>query len=372
MVRLPLKVLPLRSLKVNSQPIIYQCVTNDLSFDQRLLKKTSSLRAAGYDVRLIGRRLPNSPSKPEGIPCTRFRCWINAGVLFYIEINLRIFFFLIFKKWQVVVANDADTLLACGLLKMCKGRRLVYDSHELFTEVPELQGKNLKRKIWHWLQKWMVPKSDLQITVGPKLAIRLSHLYGGNFLSVRNMPFSKPKSLESQQKLMLYQGALNTDRGIELSIQALTEMSEWKLWIAGKGPKEQWLRSIAKSAGVADRVTFLGNIPPDQLSEITCQATVGLNLLRGESMNYKFFDYVQAEIPGISMAFPEYKALCEEYPVAILLENYSVGELVEALRTLEQTEVYQKYQHACREAAQLWIWPNEAEALVKAYQAMLE
>lgn len=358
--------------------IIYQCVTNDLTFDQRLLKKARVLKSADYDVRLVGRRSKESAPAPEEFRCQRFSCWFNDGPAFYLEFNIRLFFFLLFRRWRGVVANDADTLLGSGLAAGLRSGHLIYDSHELFTEVPELRGRYLKRKLWHLLQKWFVPWSSLQITVGPKLAKHLNHMYGGDFLAIRNMPEEKICSAIMEPRTMIYQGALNIDRGIELAIDAVVALDSWTLWIAGTGPKENELRTIVRDLGLEDRVAFLGRIPPDELHEKTCRAAVGLNMLHGDSLNYyyslanKFFDYVQAGIPGISMNFPEYQALCNEYNVALLLEDYNAGALVKALRQLEDEAVYDKYRQACHKAAEQWNWEKESGKLVEAYQRLFE
>ena len=74
------------------------------------------------------------------------RLIFSSGPFFYIEYNLRLFFILfLFSKCHLLLANDLDTLLANFLASKCKGVPLVYDSHELFPESPELLKSPFKK-----------------------------------------------------------------------------------------------------------------------------------------------------------------------------------------------------------------------------------
>ena len=70
----------------------------------------------------------------------------KKGPLFYAEYNLRLFFLLLLTKADVLVANDLDTLPAVFLASRIRRLPVVYDSHEYFTEVPELVGRKISEK----------------------------------------------------------------------------------------------------------------------------------------------------------------------------------------------------------------------------------
>jgi glycosyltransferase involved in cell wall biosynthesis len=256
------------------------------------------------------------------------------------------------------------------------GRILVFDSHELFTEVPELSGRKIKRLLWHWVQRYWIPKASLCYSVGPKLALRLSLTYSAEFLSVRNVPNRKSIEVEHLPHVMLYQGTLNIGRGLEEAILALKELPEWQLWIAGSGPLDYELKQLSTDCGVKDRVKFYGNISPALLHDLTCRSSVGLNLLKQDSLNYyyslanKFFDYVQAEIPSVNMNFPEYRDLCEEFNVAVLLDQCTSEDLIAAISTLSDEKKYTQLRSECKKAAQIWNWENEEKKIAKAYNRL--
>src|ERR1700704_1922409 len=95
-------------------PRIIFTVINDLTYDQRMHRICNSLADAGYDVLLVGRKLSSStPLKQEKFQQRRLKLHFTRGKLFYIEYNIRLFFFLLFKKFDIICGIDLDTILPC-------------------------------------------------------------------------------------------------------------------------------------------------------------------------------------------------------------------------------------------------------------------
>ncbi len=134
-------------------------VTNDLTTDQRVAKVCDTLTKMGFSVLLIGRKLKNSENINRNYKIVRFRLLFNKGFLFYAEYNLRLFFKLLFLKKDVLLSNDLDTLLPNYLIHKIFKTKLVYDSHELFTEVPELTNRPFVQKFWLTIEKNIFTKS---------------------------------------------------------------------------------------------------------------------------------------------------------------------------------------------------------------------
>ena len=100
-----------------------------------------SLYNHGYDVTLVGRKKNSQSLTSRPYKVIRFNMFFKKGFLFYMFFNLRLFFLLLFKKSDILISNDLDTIFPNFLVSKFKKSQIIYDSHELFTEVPELLSK---------------------------------------------------------------------------------------------------------------------------------------------------------------------------------------------------------------------------------------
>ncbi|MDR0798905.1 MAG: glycosyltransferase, partial [Dysgonamonadaceae bacterium] len=140
-------------------------VTNDLVTDQRVHKVCTTLLQHGYEVKSVGRRLRNSPDLQRPYATRRMRLLFNKGFLFYAEFNLRLFWYLLFDRTDLYLANDTDTLLANYLASKLRRKPLVFDAHEMFPEVPEVIHRKKVHAVWQGLEDFLFPKLTHAYTV---------------------------------------------------------------------------------------------------------------------------------------------------------------------------------------------------------------
>lgn len=358
-------------------------VTNDLSHDQRMIRICTTLTAAGYPVWLVGRRKRHSPPLPER-PYRQIRLWcfFQRGKLFYLEYNLRLFFFLLFRKFDIVNAVDLDTLAPAYLVSRWKHRPCVYDAHEYFTETPEVVRRPTIKGLWEWLAEKIIPRLDYCYTVGEALARELSSRYRVPFASIRNLPRArKPQArprTATDEKIILYQGMLNEGRGLEVAIAAMQQLPDCTLWLVGDGDRAEALRRQAESMGLTERVRFWGFVPPEELPALSEMAWLGLNLLENRGKSYYFslankaFDYIQVGLPSIQMPFPEYRQLNQQYDVFLLLERLEAAELARTIQLLRQQPwLYEQLHLNCLQAARQLTWEWEQTKLLYFYRNIL-
>ncbi len=353
-------------------------VTNDLSYDQRMHRICTTLADHGCQVTLAGRELPESgPLKERSFRQIRLRCFFRKGFLFYAEYNIRLLsFLLLLKKWDAVGTVDLDTMPAGYFASLLRRKKRVYDAHEYFTEVPEVVNRKLVRRVWELTARLFIPRYRYAYTVGPVLAEILTKRYGVDFGVVRNVPIAREPVIRSAQQppyVILYQGALNEGRGIESLLQAMTlSGDDFQLLLAGEGDLSAGLRKQAQELGLGEKVQFLGYVAPEELKNITSSAWLGVNLLENRGLSYyyslanKFFDFVQAGVPVLTMNFPEYRALNQVYEVAVLLEKAEPEAIAAALVSLKNNPgAHAHLSEACVHAAREWNWDRDSKTLLK-------
>lgn len=352
-------------------------ITGNIFSDQRMQRIASALSESGWELELYYRNyFKNRNLKPSSQPSySYYTCGIQsffkAGILFYLTYNIQLFLKLIFKKTDLYYAVDSDTLPAFILLKIVRRKPLIYDAHEYFSEVPELSNSPFKKWVWHTITKIGVKLSRTCITVGPALSKELEKRYGKAFLSIRNVPIQRKKefSQPNSDRVILYQGALNKDRELELLIHAMDKLPNFKCLIAGEGDLSQSLRELAKNS---KNIEFLGLLSPNELAELTPRCYAGYNLLKAnESLSYyyslsnKYFDYMQAEIPSISSKLPEYLRLNETFNCGVCIEN-TESEFVKLIQYWESNpKAYLKLKENAKFAAEKNHWELEKLILIE-------
>ena len=65
---------------------------------------------------------------------------------------------------------------------------MVYDSHEYFTEVPELVHRPKVKRIWEWLEQKIVPQIRYATTVCQSIADIYNKKYGTHHDHARQYP----------------------------------------------------------------------------------------------------------------------------------------------------------------------------------------
>lgn len=352
-------------------------VSSDLTTDQRVAKVCNSLHLANYSVQLVGRKLATSTALAKrGYSCRRFNLWFNKGFLFYANLNVRLFFYLLFRKTDALLANDLDTLPANYLVSKLKNIPLVYDSHEYFTEVPELQDRPFVKGIWERLEKVILPKLQFAITVSEKIAKTYFEKYGCEFKLVRNFPIYQEQSTNTGKKeVVLYQGALNADRGLEELIESMQFIDSAELWLAGAGDMVQKLKNRVNQNQLDHKVKFLGRIAPADLREITRQAKIGVSLEKERSLNYayalpnKIFDYLHAGTPVLYSALEEVVTTLEGYQVGQELKSHEPQKLAQQLKEMLNSPDYAQWEINCNLAAKELNWQKEEPSLLATFKA---
>ena len=328
-------------------PKIIISTTNDISTDNRVNKVALLLLDLGYEVLWVGRKLENSLPLQRDYSTHRMKLWFIKGALFYAEFNIRLFFFLFFRKSDVLLSNDLDTLLANFLVSRFKRKELVYDTHEYFLGVPEIQDNALAKGVWTKIERWIFPKLKTVFTVNQSIAQLYENDYGIRPKVFRNIsPVHLPEVLKTRQelglptdkKIIINQGSgMNVDRGIEEALEAILNIENAVLLLVGSGDVIPQLKAEVAQRNVQDKVIFVGRVPYQELLQYTANADVGVSLDKDTNINYRYslpnklFDYIHCGVPVVCSNVVEVKSIIDNFEIGKSIDKVTPQNIETAL-----------------------------------------
>ena len=361
-------------------------VINDLVTDQRVNKSCLTLQKAGFDVLLVGRKQRKSPEMDERpYRSHRMKLIFEKGPLFYAEYNIRLFFFLLFHHADCLLSNDLDTLLPSFLISKIKRVKLIYDSHEYFTEVPELVSRPKVQKIWRSIEEFVLPRMKEMITVNESIANLFREKYGIKVHVIRNIPMRKmlpePASKETlnlpdDKHILILQGSgINIHRGSEELVDAMQYLDDCMLLIIGGGDVLPILKQKVADNHWDDRVRFYPRMPYKDMMAITRLARLGFTLDKPNNLNYlfslpnKLFDYIQANVPIIASHLPEIERIIKGYNIGTFIEEHNPEHIAQKIKeVISDEESLKTWKNNLNFAAQELCWENEEQTLIKIYE----
>ena len=366
-------------------------VINDLTTDQRVDKICSSLHNLGFDVLLVGRKYNDSLPLNRKYKTHRMTTFLRKGVFSYLEFSIRLFFFLVFRKKDILLSNDLDTLSPNFLVSKLQSKKIIYDSHELFLELPELINRPKKRFIWQKIESFILPKLKNTYTVCQSIADYYNSKYKTDFKVVRNIPQSSVGSLQSSvgsfqsltgnskfkiqnsKFLIIYQGAINIGRGLELMIDTMQYLDDCQFIIIGDGEITSEIKNLILEKKLSNKIFMLGKKTPSELKKITPHANLGISIEEDLGLNYRYalpnklFDYIHANIPVLVSDLPEMKRIVLDYQVGEIIKNREPKLLAQQITNfLKQNQTI--LQKNLKTAALDLQWKNEEKVLREVFE----
>lgn len=362
-------------------------VSNDLQHDQRVSKVCNTLLEMGFRITLVGRIMSDSTSFSRPYETKRFRLPFHTGALFYAALNVRLFFYLLFKRTDIIVANDLDTLLPAFLIARMKGKELVYDSHEYFTEAEGLTNRPFPKRVWLTIEGFIFPKLKHIITVNETIAGIYRALYHVPVHVVRNVPLLRNEvvhasrealGLPTDKRIILLQGAyIDPDRGgMELAL-SMEFLPSALLLIIGSGRDLHNIKRIVEEKNLHNRVRFIAKLPFQELQQYTAIADVGVSLDKPLHLNYayslpnKLFDYIHAGLPVLVSDLPELRRVVETYKIGAVVRHVEPQEIAASLQRMFDGGELGEWRKNAIHAAQELNWQREQEVVRSVYSAFL-
>jgi glycosyltransferase involved in cell wall biosynthesis len=347
---------------------------SNLSTDQRIEKICQTLYDNGYRIELIGNDWNGVEDMARPYPFSRIHLVSKSLKTAYFEFNWKLYHQLKKRADQntVLYANDLDALLPNYLIAKKLNLPLIFDSHEIFSEMPAVQGK-MSQKLWRLLEKSVIPNLKFMITASESYAEWFKNKYKIDSAVVQNAPRrikNLPDIPANQPKILLYQGMINPFRGIDKAILAMRHIDGVIFKIAGDGPKKKEYEALVAHENLQDKVQFLGKLLPQDLRNITLTADCGMSIEEngGESYYYslpnKVLDCIQARVPLILSPLPELTKIRRQFDIGEIIPDHQPENIAEAIRTVI-SKGRKSYYSELEKASEVLCWENEEIKLLQ-------
>ena len=264
-------------------PSTLMLLSNPYRPDPRVQLEARALISAGYQVHLLAwdremsrppeadeagvhviRLGPKAPQRAPGKVVARLpRFWINA-----LRASRHI-------EFDVIHANDFDTLPLGMAISKLSGKPLLYDAHELYAKMIENEVGPISKLVWIWERK-CARRADAVITVSQALAEELS---AGRKDKARVVTTSQDPSvikgtdiqaIRSRYGLrgfvLSYLGSLEPGRFVEETVTSFTAADKITVVVAGSGTLKPM---VSREALHNPAVKFIGTVDTDEALRIT-------------------------------------------------------------------------------------------------------
>lgn len=342
-----------------AQRVLMLC--NDRQIDRRILLQADSLEEAGWQVTIVAMPLDQSVAGEDSrvrrigaateVVAQRENHVLTAYrmVRRYVPMNGPMMRLLKSFAWRflvdqerfylnlfladgrkhpadVVVAHDLPMLAVGRTLAAEFGARLVYDSHELYSEQEFSRGQ---QRSWAAIEQRHIQACDRVITVNPSIARELETRYGLKEVQVihnaeRVGPLA-PRSwylhtrfgIPREHQVLLYQGGFSAGRNLPELVQglALVQSPRVHLVMLGEGQLGQSMQRLIDHKGLHKRVHLHPAVPQAELLAITAAADAGVIPYQAICLNNyyctpnKLFEFIAAGLPILASDLPELRRL---------------------------------------------------------------
>lgn len=363
-------------------------VRNSVWYDPRVIKQIDEYVKADFDVYVVGEEDNRyNASEINRIPASvrivkikekykRFQNKFNT-VLKEISVCKSLAKEIAACKPDIIHANDLDALLAAYIASRSWKCKIVFDSHEVYTDNFGLASAVLKKIFWSIVERWVIKRVDLVVCV--------SNAASDYFATKYNIPkplvvtnCAKRQRLHEHENVkspyfeVLNHGQFYEGRGYDIMVEAaaISINTQIKYVLRGFGRMEPELRSFVDEKGLTN-VTFAPPVKTTELisaastSHVGLAITVPINLNFKLSVSNKIFEYVSAGLPVIMSDIPEHRYLNEKYNFGIILKENTAECLRDAVMTLyENEELYKQYAANAKILSEELNWETEFAKLI--------
>ena len=291
------------------------------------------------------------------------------------------------QPFDVYHAHDLNTLPVAAKLARKKQRPLVYDAHELYSEISTLS--RTERRVWRIVEPRLIRRAASVITVCESIAGELSDRYqippptillncpqrAAAAATEDQYRLRSALSLDDDDRaIVLYQGGFAPNRGLEELVAAARYFDGGVLVLMGKGKIEDELRELISRQRLEEQVLLHPAVPQDEVIAYASGAEIGVIPYKGVGLNNyyttpnKLFDYMAAGVAIAGSRFPEIVRFVEGLGIGVTFDPESPRDIAYSINyVLDDRSILDEMRAKARAASARFVWEEEQQKLLEIY-----
>ncbi|MDQ1000301.1 glycosyltransferase involved in cell wall biosynthesis [Neobacillus niacini] len=287
-------------------------------------------------------------------------------------------------NYDIYHSNDLNTLPQGWISAKwrLKPKKLIYDSHEVQTS-----RTGYSSPIHGKMEAFLLKKIDEMMVENDTRAKYNEDLYGFYPHVVHNYPFKQLSqsnekvdlheilNIPRNEKILLYQGGIQTGRGLDKLIKAVPMFKEGVLVLVGDGKIKKDLQEMVKEMNLEEKVKFHPKVPLEDLPKFTRNGYIGFQVLNNVCFNHysassnKLFEYMMAGVPVVACDFPEIKKVVDQEQTGITVDSHNPMEIADAVnKILSNPTLREKYSKNSFAARNSYNWEEEKQEFLNVYR----
>jgi glycosyltransferase involved in cell wall biosynthesis len=288
----------------------------------------------------------------------------------------------------------AGSLPALERLRRRHGGRTVYDSRDVYLHARVFDRIHplMRRPFLSWERRW-ARSADAVVTVNDAYADILAELLRiPRPAVVRNCPdpydppggppdrFRERLAIPTDTAIVLYQGGLMTERGIEQGMDAILDVPDAVLVVMGYGSGRAVYAARAGEPAYRGRVLLADPVAPEDLLEWTASADLMLMAIQPTTLNHRYttpqklWEAIATGVPVVASDLPGMAEVVREVGCGLLCDPTDPKSIAAAIRDLlgRPPEVRAAArERALAAARQTYNWAAQAGVLLALYARLL-
>lgn len=261
------------------------------------------------------------------------------------------------QQWDLIVANDIDTLPMAFVIKKSSNAKVIFDAHEYSPR--HFENRLLWRIFFqpfyiHLCQRY-IPEVNAMLTVGKGLAAEYQKNFGKKpVISTNATNFHRinPSAPDGNKIKLVHHGIANPSRRLELMLEMMKHLDDrFTLDLIlmtsdfASGSTKNYIENLKRDFLADPRITILPAVKSNEVVSTINRYDLGIFLLPPINFNYentlpnKLFDFIQARLAIAVGPSPEMADIVNHYDLGIVSSTFDPKDLAKELSKLTRDQL---------------------------------